>query len=98
MKLIPSSEVIQSVRGDGGEWEVRAGAEADYDESNSRVVRELESFLKKSVDERSQRGPPAAVAAWQEPRDRTRAVRRSQPGGARCFREFGSQSRPSLHP
>ena len=43
-KLIPSNEVVQSVRGDGGEWEVRAGAEADYDESDWRVVLELESF------------------------------------------------------
>ena len=47
-KLIPSSEVVQSVRGDGGEWEVRAGAEADYGESDSQVVLELESFLRKA--------------------------------------------------
>ena len=47
-ELIPSSKVVQSVRGDGGEWEVRAGAEADYDESDSRVVVELESFLRKA--------------------------------------------------
>ena len=47
-KLIPSSDVVQSVRGDRGEWEVRADAEADYDESDSRVVLELESFLRKA--------------------------------------------------
>jgi hypothetical protein len=47
-KLIPSSEVVQSVCGDGGEWEVRADAEANYDESDSHVVLELESFLRKA--------------------------------------------------
>jgi hypothetical protein len=46
-KLISSSEVVESVHGDGGEWEVCAVAEA-YDESDSRVVVELESFLRKA--------------------------------------------------
>jgi hypothetical protein len=48
-KLISSSEVVQSVHhGDSGEWEVCAAAEADYDESDSRVLVELESFLRKA--------------------------------------------------
>lgn len=47
-KLISSSEVVESVHGDGGEWEVCAVAAADYDDSNSRVVVELESFLRKA--------------------------------------------------
>ena len=47
-KLISSSEVVESVHGDGGEWEVCAVAEAAYDESDSRVVVELESFLRKA--------------------------------------------------
>ena len=47
-KLIPSSEVVPSVRGDGGEWEIRAGAEADYDGPDSSVIVELESFLRKA--------------------------------------------------
>ena len=47
-KLISSSEVVESVPGDGGEWEVCAVAAADYDDSNSRVVVELESFLRKA--------------------------------------------------
>jgi hypothetical protein len=94
-KLISSSEVVQSIHGDSGEWAVCAAAEADYDESDSRVVVELESFLR-SIDELRGRGPPSAVAARQEPRDRAGAARRSQPGGARCFRELGAQS-PSLH-
>jgi hypothetical protein len=46
-KLITCSEIVESIHGDGGEWEVCAAAEADYDESNSRVVVELESFLRK---------------------------------------------------
>ena len=67
-KLICSSEIVESVHGEGGEWEVCAAAEADYDESDSRVVVELESFLRKAFDERRRRGPSAAVAARQEPR------------------------------
>jgi hypothetical protein len=47
-KLISSSEVVQSIHGDSGEWAVCAAAEADYDESDSRVVVELESFLRKA--------------------------------------------------
>jgi hypothetical protein len=47
-KLISSSEIVQSIHGDSGEWAVCAAAEADYDESDSRVVVELESFLRKA--------------------------------------------------
>jgi hypothetical protein len=47
-KLISSSEVVESVDGDGGEWEVCAAADADYDESDSHVVVEHESFLRKA--------------------------------------------------
>ena len=96
-KLISSSEVVESVYGDGGEWEVCATAEADYDESDSRVVVELESFLRKastSGDGEVRQLP--WLPGRQESRDRARAARRSQPGGARCFRELGAQS-PLLH-
>ena len=47
-KLICSRKFVESVRGDGGEGEVCAAAEADYDGPDSRVVLELESFLRKA--------------------------------------------------
>jgi hypothetical protein len=46
-KLISSSEIIETVRDGDTEWEICAVAEANYDESDSRVVVDLESFLRK---------------------------------------------------
>ena len=47
-KLISSSEVVESVDAAGGEWEVWAAADPDYDESDSHVLVEHESFLGKA--------------------------------------------------
>jgi hypothetical protein len=47
-KLISSSEIVESVHGNGGEWEVCAATEANYDESDWRVVVELETFFRKA--------------------------------------------------
>ena len=96
-KLIPSSEVVQSVRGDSGEWEVRAGAEADYGESDSQVVLGLESFLRKAPTRR-RRDPPGAVAAWQEPRDVHALCREASQAAHAVFASSVRKVRHSIPP
>ena len=94
-KPIPSSEVVQSVRGDGSEWKVHAGAEVDYDEPDWCVVLGLESFLTKASTSGDRE---IASCRCCLARDRIGAFPRSQPAGGRCFCEFGSQSRHSIPP
>ena len=47
-KLISTSQIVDTIEFSGEEWEVCAAADATYEQSTSRVVVELESFLRKS--------------------------------------------------
>ena len=47
-KVISTSEIVESIQCDGADWEVCATAEANYHEVDSRIVVELDSFLRKA--------------------------------------------------
>jgi len=45
-RIISISEVVESARSWQGQWELRATAEADYHETKSELVVQLDSFVR----------------------------------------------------